>query len=461
MNRVADKLPEGPVVAWYGDDFTGAAAVMEVLTLAGLPSVLFLDIPTPDLLQKFAGYRGIGIAGCARSKSPSWMELNLPSVFTALEQVGAPLTHYKVCSTLDSAPHVGSIGKAVQLAQERLDSRWVPVLVAAPAIHRYQLFGNLFATIDGVGYRLDRHPAMSRHPVTPMAEADVRCHLSQQTDIPIGLVDYLKLTEGCANQALNAQLAAGCRLISLDVIDEKSLTEVGRLMWEHRGEHLLAVGSQGVEYALVAYWRNTGAVNAQSSSLQAASVERIAVVSGSCSPITARQITWAEGHGFEVIRLNVSCAVDERAWAGALETATQDAKRAISCGRDPLVCSARGPDDPAISALMHAVDGADEDFHVINERVGNGLGAILDSIFRETRIRRGVIAGGDTSSCGTKRMHIHALTLLATTVPGAALFRAHSLNAHYEGLEIALKGGQMGSADYFGQIKNGGVAVSL
>ena len=39
--------PEGPLVAWYGDDFTGSAAVMEVLTFAGLPSVLFLEPPTP------------------------------------------------------------------------------------------------------------------------------------------------------------------------------------------------------------------------------------------------------------------------------------------------------------------------------------------------------------------------------------------------------------------------------
>lgn len=36
-----------PLVAWLGDDFTGSAAVMEVLHFAGIPSVLFTDAPSP------------------------------------------------------------------------------------------------------------------------------------------------------------------------------------------------------------------------------------------------------------------------------------------------------------------------------------------------------------------------------------------------------------------------------
>jgi len=30
-------------------------------------------------------------------------------------------------------------------------------------------------------HRLDRHPVMSRHPVTPMSEADVARHLEKQS----------------------------------------------------------------------------------------------------------------------------------------------------------------------------------------------------------------------------------------------------------------------------------------
>ncbi len=41
------QLPDGPLIAFYGDDFTGSSAVMEITAFAGLPTVLFLNPPTP------------------------------------------------------------------------------------------------------------------------------------------------------------------------------------------------------------------------------------------------------------------------------------------------------------------------------------------------------------------------------------------------------------------------------
>ena len=173
-------LPEGLLVAWYGDDFTGSAAVMEVLAFAGLPSVLFLDVPTPAQLARFGAVRGIGIASTARAHGVAWMEAELPRAFATLAGLGAAIMHYKMCSTLNSSPHVGSVGRAIDLALSVIPSAWTPVMVAAPPMRRYQAFGNLFAAgPEGVS-RLDRHPVMARHPVTPMDEADVGRHLARQ-----------------------------------------------------------------------------------------------------------------------------------------------------------------------------------------------------------------------------------------------------------------------------------------
>ena len=41
------RLPDGVLLAFYGDDFTGSSAVMEVMTFAGLPAVMFVESPTP------------------------------------------------------------------------------------------------------------------------------------------------------------------------------------------------------------------------------------------------------------------------------------------------------------------------------------------------------------------------------------------------------------------------------
>ena len=181
---MAGALPDGLLLTAYGDDFTGSSAVMEVMAFAGLDAALFLDLPTPEQWARFPGLRAVVIAGTARSRSPAWMEAQLPRIFAGLAAMGAPLVHYKVCSTLDSAPHVGSIGKAIDIALKSFAASWVPVLIAAPAIRRYQCFGQLFASAPGGVFRLDRHPVMARHPVTPMDETDVARHLSRQTAEP-------------------------------------------------------------------------------------------------------------------------------------------------------------------------------------------------------------------------------------------------------------------------------------
>src|SRR6185312_1700613 len=109
----AAPLPAGPVLSWYGDDFTGSSAVMEAMSAAGLPAVLFFDAPTPVQRAEFADYRGIGMAGVARAQTPQWMRDNLPRFYRAMVELGAPVSLYKICSTLDSSPEVGSIGAAL------------------------------------------------------------------------------------------------------------------------------------------------------------------------------------------------------------------------------------------------------------------------------------------------------------------------------------------------------------
>ncbi|MFC7400462.1 four-carbon acid sugar kinase family protein [Chelatococcus sp. GCM10030263] len=449
-------LPDGLLLSYYGDDYTGSSAVMEVMTFAGLPTVLFLDLPTPERLASFADYRGIGIAGIARSQSPAWMEAHLPPIFRRLDDLGAPIAHYKVCSTFDSAPHVGSIGKAVEIAAPLLGGAWHPLVVAAPALGRYQAFGNLFATIAEEGYRLDRHPVMARHPVTPMDEADILRHLARQTEMASGLVDFVAMKQGRGNARLAVMRDQGARIVAFDVLDDETLAEAGRLIWEHRGERLLAVGSQGVEYALAAHWRERGFIPQEAPAFRAPPVERIIAVSGSCSPITAGQIAFAERNGFSPLPLDATRAVDEAAWAAEIGRAGDEALRLISDGKDPLVFTARGPDDRAVAALAQAIATSGASPGKVNDRIGDGLGRLLDGVLRKSGLRRAVIAGGDTSGHASLALGIYALTALAPVAPGSPLCRAHSDDPVHDGLEIALKGGQVGRPDFFCAVKDGG-----
>ncbi|MEO1017674.1 MAG: four-carbon acid sugar kinase family protein [Pseudomonadota bacterium] len=452
---MSGRLPDGLLLSFYGDDFTGSAAVMEVMTFAGLPTVLFLSPPTAAQMATFEGYRGIGIAGVARAQSPQWMAENLPPIFKFLAGLEAPFVHYKVCSTFDSAPHVGSIGKAIDIAAPIVGGDWYPLLIAAPAIQRYQAMGNLFAIADGQGYRLDRHPTMRRHPVTPMHEADVRVHLGRQTDKPIGLVDFTALKAGRGDEALAAARAGGAEIIAFDVIDKMTLVDAGRLVWENLGDRCFAIGSQGLEYALVAYWFGAGLLPANDDSVEAPASDHLLVVSGSCSPVTAQQIDRAKLRGFAAIAIDTLEAIDDGRWETELDRVSKAALDAWRQGQDPLLYTAKGPDDLSIARLETAIREQNLDTVRINARIGDGLGRILDRLLRETGIKRAVIAGGDTSSHGLGALDIYALTAMASITPAASLNRAHSNDPAHAGLEIALKGGQMGEPDYFAQIRAG------
>jgi uncharacterized protein YgbK (DUF1537 family) len=449
-------LPDGPLVAFYGDDFTGSSASMEVLAFAGLPTVLFLQPPSRQRLADFAGMRAIGIAGTARAQSPAWMDAHLPGTFRLLAELGAPIAHYKVCSTFDSAPQIGSIGRAADIGASVFAPAWTPMVVADPGMGRYQSFGHLFALADGTGYRLDRHPTMARHPSTPMDEADLGRHLARQTERRIGLVDFVTMKRGQAGALLDRALENGAEIVSLDVLDRETLVEAGRLIWERGGTPTFGIGSQGFEAALVAYWQEAGLVPAEPNLVRPKPVDRIACVSGSVSPVTAAQIAHALDRGFTGIRLDTRRVVDPVAWEREIGRAGEAALAALGEGHDPLVFSATGPDDPAVPAFLAATRAAGLSAEVVNERLGAGLGQILRSVIAGAGLTRAVISGGDTSGRAAAQLGIDALTAIGPLDPGSPLCRTHGEEGPVDGLEIALKGGQVGRPDFFQAVKQGG-----
>ena len=171
-------------ISYYGDDFTGSTDVMEALTTGGVETVLFTSIPGEKQLEKFKHCRAVGLAGISRSQTPEWMSEHLPAIFSWLWTLDARFCHYKTCSTFDSSPQKGSIGRALEIGLETFSQKRTAVVVGAPQLRRYTYFGNLFAAYRDEIYRIDRHPVMSRHPATPMHEADLVKHLSGQTNLP-------------------------------------------------------------------------------------------------------------------------------------------------------------------------------------------------------------------------------------------------------------------------------------
>jgi 3-oxoisoapionate kinase len=440
------------LLAWYGDDFSGSTDVLEVLAKAGVRAVLFPGIPTAAHLARYPGVQAVGIAGVSRSLPISMMDAELTPAFAALRELRPRLVHYKVCSTFDSSPEVGSIGRALLLGQEVFRSAWVPALVGAPALGRYCAFGNLFAR-SGPGtpvYRLDRHPTMSRHPVTPMYESDLTLLLAAQTGRPVGLIDWLTLRASpeAVNEALAYLRQAGVAAVVLDILDDRDLPGLGRLLWEGEAP-TFAVGSSGVEYALTAHWTEQGALPAVPPCPGFGPVSQALVVCGSCSPVTAAQVAVARDNGFAEVALHPEDWIDEGRGAAGQAFAL------LSAGRSVVVHAACGPDDPRIAAVRDLLAasgrGAERD-----RLLGRALAAVVRAAVGQLGLRRVAVAGGDTSGYVTRELGIEALEFVAPLAPGSPLCRARAPGGGpLDGLEITFKGGQVGTPDFFVRVLRG------
>jgi uncharacterized protein YgbK (DUF1537 family) len=446
-------------LAFYGDDFTGSTDALEVLAFSGLRCALFLSVPTAAQLEALGEFDAIGIAGGSRAMTPDEMDAELPGVLSGLAALPTQLVHYKVCSTFDSAPTVGSIGRVIELSQADYKQPLVPIVAGTPGLGRYCLFGHLFARsgTDGQVYRIDRHPIMSVHPVTPMLESDLALHLQQQATLAIGNVPLTWLdTAPDALPGRVASMASSYQAVVFDGMTEAHLTTTGACLQQMASERdtpLFVVGSSGVEYALTQFWRQEGVAPASDRYDRFEAVDQVLVVSGSASTLSATQIQAAVDAGFREIEIDVEALTIGPETGTAAQQLVQDVVAALADGASVVMHTARGPNDPRVARLIQALRSRgcspEQARHQSGRLVSEQLGVVVDDIVRRHPLRRLVLSGGDTSSRITQELAPDALQIRARLAPGAPLCTVLSTEPHLSGLELALKGGQMGAADYF------------
>ncbi|MGE8656102.1 MAG: four-carbon acid sugar kinase family protein [Achromobacter sp.] len=444
---MTDGPAHAPRVTWYGDDFTGATDTLAHVALAGWRSLLFLGVPTPRQLERAGPLDAIGIAGAARGMAPAAMTAELRAAGRFLAATGSRILHYKCCSTFDSAPHVGSIGAAVAELRRHVLNPLVPIVGGQPGIGRYCSFGNLFARAGAAPeiHRIDRHPVMRAHPVTPMAEADLRRHLASQglADIaslphtaypPLRAQADLRAADGWIDTILDS--ANGPLL--LDLIDDDQLPLIGRLLWRAASAlPLLVVGPSSVQQALT---RAAGLGPAMSPPALPPAEGPVLVVAGSLSPVTARQIAASQRYARQP--LNVARLLGDPAYVRAC---VQDAAGALAQGRNVLAHT--DAPDQALSPDRAAA-------------TARATGQLVARIVRASAaagqpLKRLGIAGGDTSSQATLALGAWGLGFHGTLAPGVTVSVARSDDALTDGLQLMLKGGQMGGDTLFDDLARG------
>lgn len=405
---------------FIGDDFTGASDTLATLSLAGWRVRLFMDCPDPAVVDR-EGLDAVGIATDTRALPPDRIEIRLREFKSALQALAPRLIHYKVCSTFDSAPHVGSIGAAVLTLEQTLAPRATLVLGGQPSLGRYCFAGNLFARgPDGAVYRIDRHPVMSRHPITPMGEADLRTHLAAQGMRDLRLVPAFSAPQ--RHDSMVGSFRQPTSRLLLDVLDQSDIVAVGKAIKELDDVDLpiLFVGSSGVAEAAA----GVGARQVTAGELPSVPGPRL-VVAGSRSSVTAEQI--AAARRYERIPLDAT-DLDE---TGCVRVAERCAA-GLSVGSNVLVYLR-----------------PDTDYGMPSAEISCRLAKLTALILAASPVQAIGVAGGDTSGAVVRQLGFESLSFEGRISSGIAICRGRSTVGTLDGSRLLLKGGQLGSIDLF------------
>lgn len=429
-----------PRLMFYGDDFTGSADLVMQYQRYGFAGLIFLGAPDVDKLRDAAErYPVVGIAGVTRAMPPEQIERTIAPALRAFHDLHPDFVQYKVCSTADSSPTIGSFEPAVRLGRELWGARPVPVLVAQPALGRYTAFSNHFAVDRGVVYRLDRQPVMSNHPTTPMREADLRVHIGEQLEAPLGAVtleDLRRPDRGMSRY--DAAAGEGLPAVVIDGMTTEDLRRAGELVLSSAaGGTAFAIGSGGLSTGIAAALGATPSTTTQT--IPPAKSPMLAV-SGSCSPLTSDQIDRAVRDGWVGVPLDST--VDATLWESELEHAERDALEALLSGRSVIVYTCG--------------EGRTREARPVSvTKVAAGLARVVRFAREERALDRVLIVGGDTSGHVVTELGAHAIVSRGVVGEHTLLFELMSDDPAVDGLEAVLKGGQIGGEDFFELVRTG------
>ena len=415
------------VLGCIADDFTGATDLANNLVRGGMRVVQAIGVPAQPL-----DTQADAVVVALKSRTLPVHDAIAQSLAALrwLQAQGAQQIYFKYCSTFDSTIQ-GNIGPVAEALMAALGTDFTIATPAFPDNHRTVFKGHLF-----VGDALLNESGMQNHPLTPMNDANLVRVLQGQCAGQVGLIDYRVVAQGgAAIQARIAQLRSqGVRVAVVDAISNDDLMRLAPAL---KGMPLVTAGS-GVAIGLPG---NFGLAPSSTASALPPAVGRQAVVSGSCSLATNRQVQAFIQSG------RPSLAIDPLQ-ISARQAAGGDVVADTLAWAQPLL--AQGPVLVYSSAEAKAVKA-------VQEQLGAGAaGALVEhtlaSIARglvTLGVRQLVLAGGETSGACVQALNISQLRIGPQIDPGVPWCHAQSEAAAGAGLHLTLKSGNFGTDDFF------------
>jgi uncharacterized protein YgbK (DUF1537 family) len=419
MNRI--------VLGCIADDFTGATDLANNLVRSGMRVVQAMGVPGQPLE---ADADAVVVALKSRTLPVDEAIAQSLDALRWLQAQGAQQIYFKYCSTFDSTAQ-GNIGPVAEALMAALGTDFTIATPAFPDNHRTVFKGHLF-----VGDALLNESGMQNHPLTPMTDANLVRVLQGQCTGKVGLIDYKVVAQGEAaiRTRVDELRAEGVRLAVVDAISNDDLMRLGPAL---KAIPLITAGS-GVAIGLPG---NFGIAPSSTASALPVATGLQAVVSGSCSLATNRQVqafiqSGRPALGIDPLQITVRQAVGGDMVADALAWAT------------PLL--AAGPVLIYSSADAQSVKSVQGQLGV--EAAGALVEHTLAAIARGLvglGVRQLVVAGGETSGACVQALNITQMKIGPQIDPGVPWCHAQSDAAPVGGLHLTLKSGNFGTDDFF------------
>ena len=416
------------------DDFTGATDLANNLVRAGMRVVQLIGVPR-QVLDVDGDTDAVVVALKSRTSPCNEAVAQSLDALRWLKANGAQQIYFKYCSTFDSTPQ-GNIGPVTDALMDALagdaDADFTIATPAFPDNHRTVFNGYLF-----VGDVPLAESGMRNHPLTPMTDSSLVRVLQAQCRRSVGLIDYKVVGQGEAaiRTRIGELRAQGVGVAIVDAISNDDLLRLGPAL---KGMPLVTAGS-GVAIGLPA---NFGIVPSDAAAALPAATGMRAVISGSCSMATNRQVRNfidAGGPAFHIDPSALAAGIDVVALA--LAWAQPLLER-----RPVLVYSTT--DAGRVKAVQEQL-GAQQAGTMLESalaKVARGLVAL--------GVRQLVIAGGETSGACVRALEVTRMKIGPQIDPGVPWCHAHA-NVHADtgasvvDVHLALKSGNFGTDDFF------------
>lgn len=411
------------VLGCIADDFTGATDLANNLVRAGMRVVQTIGVPSAPLA---ADVDAVVVALKSRTIAPADAIAQSLDALKWLQAQGARQIYFKYCSTFDSTA-AGNIGPVTEALMDALGSDFTIATPAFPDNKRTVFKGYLF-----VGDVLLNESGMQNHPLTPMTDPNLVRVLQAQTKRTVGLIDHTVVARGAdaVRERIAELRAAGVAMAVVDAVSNDDLLRLGPAL---AAMPLVTAGS-GVAIGLPA---NFGiAPSSQASALPAAE-GLTAVVSGSCSIATNRQVMNFIQTG------RPAMAIDPLRIASGIDVAAEALAWAAPLLKDGPVLVYSTAETSAVKSVQGRL-GVEEAGAMVERTIAaiaRGLVAL--------GVRQLVVAGGETSGACVQALGVTQMQIGPQIDPGVPWCHALAEAAGGAGVHLTLKSGNFGADDFF------------